>query len=211
MGQPKTIDFYRCLRSVQDRFVAATRRTAPPVPLLFRRAPRTTAWALLAASGVLIVVATLVLVAGWGDIASPLALHRGRMLGVDVVLFSAAAYCFVHATVMLRALEALPYQAGIYLFPASVVDASGPVLRVWPVAESQALEKLPEPALALRMGDGSRVIVPATSAAEVERAEAALTELGPQMVRAVAEEDADMLAELDPLYQTRISSPISST
>lgn len=211
VGPPRTIDFYRCLRPVQDRFVAATRLTAPPAPLLFRRAPRTRAWALLAASGVLVIVATVVLVAGWGDIASPLALHRGRMLAVDAVLFSAAAYCFVHTTVILRALEALPYQAGIYLFPASVVDASGPVLRVWPVAESESLERLPEPALALRMRDGSRIIVPAARADEVERAEAALTAMRPELVRALAEDDADMLAELDPLYQTRISSPISST
>jgi hypothetical protein len=211
VGQPRTIDFYRCSRPVQDRFVAATRQTTPPAPLLFRSAPRTAAWVLLAASGLLIVVATLVLMKGWGDIASPLALHGKRMLGVDVLLFSAAAYCFVHATKVLRAFEAMPYRAGTYVFPACLVDARGPILRVWPVAEADAIERLPLPALALRMRDGARVVVPAASAAEVDRVDAALTSMRPELTRALAEDDVDMLAELDPLHHTRVSSPISST
>ncbi|HXN31970.1 MAG TPA: hypothetical protein VN894_08915 [Polyangiaceae bacterium] len=210
MGQPKTIDFYRCLRPVQDRFVAATRLTTPPAPLLFRSASRPTAWILIGASAVLVVAATLVLIKGWGDISSPLALHRKAMLCVDVMLFSAAAYCFVHAAVVLRAVEALPYRAGTYVFPACVVDASGPVLRVWPLADADGFERLPQPALAVRMRDGARVVVPGR-ADEVERAVAALTSLGPALTRALAEDDVDMLAELDPLHQTRVSSPISST
>ncbi len=210
MAQPKTIDFYRCLRPVQDRFVAATRLTAPPAPLIFRSAPRPTAWVLLGASALLVVIATFVLVKGWGDVASPLALHRKPMLFVDVVLYSAAAYCFVHAAVVLRAVDALPYRAGTYVFPACVVDASGPVLRVWPFVDAEAFERLPQPALAVRMRDGERVVVPAP-AEDVARAESALTSLRGELTRAVAEDDFDMLAELDPLHQTRISSPISST
>jgi hypothetical protein len=211
VGQPKAIHFYRCMRPMQDRFVAATRRTAPPAPLLFSSARRTTAWVLLAASAVLLVAATVVLMKGWGDVASPLALHQRPMLAVDALLFSAAAYCFVHATVVLRAFEALPYRAGMYVFPACVVDASGPVLRVWSVRDADAIERLPQPALALRMLDGERIVVPAASAEEVEHAEAALRSLRPELTRALAEDDGDMLAELDPLHQTRVSSPLSST
>jgi hypothetical protein len=211
VAQPRTTDFYRCLRPTQDRFVAATRRTAPPAPLLFRAAPRTSAWVLLGMGGLLVLVATVVLMAGWGDVTSPVALHRRAMLGVDVLLFSAATYCFVHATVVLRSLEALPYRAGMYVFPACIVDASGPLLRVWPVAEADAIEQLPQPALALRMKGGARVVVPAASAAEAQRVNAALISVRPELTRALAEEDLDTLAELDPLHHTRISSPISST
>jgi len=210
VGQPKTIDFYRCLRPVQDRFVDATRLTAPPSPLLFRSASRPTAWILLSASAVLVLAATLVLVKGWGDIASPLALHRKAMLCVDVILFSAAAYCFVHAAAVLRAIEALPYRAGTYVFPACVVDASGPVLRVWSLVDAEGFTRLPRPALAIRMRDGTRIVVPGPADA-VEHAEAALASLHPELTRALAEEDVDMLAELDPLHHTRVSSPISST
>src|SRR5579864_4024149 len=96
VGQRRTIDFYRCLRPMQDRFVAATLRTAPPAPLLFRSAPRTTAWVLLAASALLAVVAILILATGWGDVSNRLALHDKHMIGVDIALFAASAYCFVH-------------------------------------------------------------------------------------------------------------------
>jgi len=143
VAQPKTIDFFRCTRPIQDRFVAATTGGSPPAPLLFRSAPRTQAWVLLAMSGLLVAVATVLLVAGWGDPSSPLALHRRAMLSVDVLFFSAAAYCFVHAAAVLRSMEALPYRAGTYVFPACVVDASGPVLRVWPVVEAEGIERLP--------------------------------------------------------------------
>jgi hypothetical protein len=211
VAQPKTIDFYRCLRPVQDRFIAATRGTAPPAPLLFRSAPRPTAWVLLGASAVLVVAATMVLVKGWGDITSPLAMHARAMLCVDIMLFSAAAYCFIHAAAVLRASEALPYRAGTYVFPACIVDASGPLLRVWPMADSEAFDRQPQPAaLAVRMASGERVVVPA-KADEVERAHALLTSRRPELTRALAEDDVDMLAELDPLYLTKVSSPISST
>ncbi len=211
VAQPKTIEFYRCLRPVQDRFVAATQRVAPPAPLLFHRAGRPTAWVLLAASAGLVVVATIVLVRGWGSISSPLALHRTTMLCVDVILFSAAAYCLVHATVILRAMEALPYRAGTYLFPACVVDASGSALRVWSVADVADVERQASPpALALRMGDGARVLVAGATSDEVERAAAALTSRRQELSRALAEDDFDMLAELDPLHETRVSSPITS-
>jgi hypothetical protein len=196
---------------MQDRFVAATRRSSPPVPLLFRAAPRTTAWVLIGASSVLASVATVVLAAGWGDVTSPLALHRAPMLAVDVMLLSAAAYCFIHATVVLRAMEALPYRAGTYLFPACVIDATDSTLRVWSVADAQSIEAVPGPALALVMSDGARVVVPGSSAEEVERAKATLTSLRPGLLRAIEEDNIDLLAELDPLHHTRMSSPILST
>jgi hypothetical protein len=211
VAQPKTIDFYRCMRPMQDRFVASTRRAAPPSPLLFRSEPRTTAWVLIGASAVLVAVATIVLVTGWGNVSSPLALHRDAMLGVDVLFFSAAAYCFIHATVVLRALEALPYRAGTYIFPACIVDAGGPVLRVWSMADVDAIERLPQPALLFRMQGGERVVVPTAGTAEADRVEAALSSGRAELKRAIAEDDVDMLAELDPLHHTRISSPILST
>ena len=68
-GVPNRVEFYRLPRPVQERFAAATQRTAPPAPLLFRPAARTQVWAFLAGSGVLLVAAVLVLRRGsatWG-------------------------------------------------------------------------------------------------------------------------------------------------
>jgi hypothetical protein len=210
---PKKIDFYRLSRPMQDRFAAATRRSAPPAPLLFGPAPRARAWAYLAASGVLAVVAAGVLLTGWGKVSSPLALHGKSALAVDVALFAAAAYCVVHAAAILRALELMPWRPGVFLFPAAVVDARRTVLQVWPVGEAESFEHVgaPQPGLALRMRDGSRVIVPAATAAEVERADAALQALRGDLAKATAEQDVHMLAELDPLHDSALSSPIGPT
>ncbi len=211
VGQPKTVDFYRCMRPMQDRFVASTRRASPPAPLLFTPAPRTEAWVLIVSAAVLAAVATAVLVKGWGDVTSPLALHRGPMLGVDALFFSASAYCFIHATVVLRALESLPYRAGTYVFPACVIDARGAVLRVWSIADAEAIEVLPTPALSLRMRGGERVVVPTSRADEAAHVQAALTSLRPNLLRAIEQDNVDTLAELDPLHHTQTSSPILST
>jgi hypothetical protein len=206
---PKKTDFYRLPRPVQDRFAAATRRAAPPAPLLFERAPRTRVWAFLAAGGGLTVLAIVLLEVGWGNVGSALAIHKAGMLGVDVALFGAAVYCVLHAVSVLRTMESMPWRPGVYLFPASVVDAREPTLLVWSVAESDGVERVTAPpGLALRMRDGSRVVVGASGAAEVERAEGGLAARRGELAQAIAEENPHLLAELDPLHDSALSSPI---
>jgi hypothetical protein len=210
VGQLQKIDFYSLPRPVQDRFVAATRRTAPPSPLLFQPAPKTGAWVCLGASALLVVMTVVLLRAGWGEASSPLAVHGAKMLALDVVLLAAAAWGVVHAMSILRGLDALPYRAGTYLFPACVVDARGPVLRVWRVAEADAVERVDAPAaIVLRMNHGAaRILVPASSGEAAERVERALGSLRDELLRAIAEDDASSLAELDPLHDRALSSPI---
>jgi hypothetical protein len=206
---PKKTDFYRLPRPVQDRFAAATRRAAPPAPLLFERAPRTRVWAYLGAGAGLTVLAIVLLEVGWGDVKSALAIHKAGLLGVDVALFGAAAYCVLHAVAILRTMESMPWRPGIYLFPASVVDAREPLLLVWSVAESEGVERVAAPpGLALRMRDGTRVVVGASGAAEAERAEGGLAARRGELAQAIAEENPHLLAELDPLHDSALSSPI---
>ena len=209
----KKISFYTLPRPVQERFAAATRRTAPPAPLVFQRAPRRTVWAYLGGSGAVMLVAILLLRAGWGDVGSSLALHGMKLIAVDIVLWAAAAYGVVHAMALLRALDSLPYKPGTYLFPGCLVEALGPVLRVWSVGDTESIERLstPAPGLELRMRDGSRVSVLAASGDDAERAEKALAQLRPELGRALAADDAHVLAELDPLHDSALSSPIGPT
>jgi hypothetical protein len=207
---PKKTDFYRLPRPVQDRFAAATRRAAPPAPLLFEPAPRTRVWVFLGASGAFTAAALVLLHLGWGNVGSGLAIHGSGALAGDVVLLAAAAYCVLHAVAMLRSMDAMPWRPGVYLFPASVIDARGADLVVWPVGDSEAVERVtaPSPGLALRMRDGSRVVVGAPSAADAERAESALAARRGELAQATAEENPHLLAELDPLHDSALSSPI---
>jgi hypothetical protein len=213
VGQPNRVEFYRLPRPVQDRFAAATQRTAPPAPLLFRPAARTQVWAFLGGSGLLLVAAVLVLRAGWGDVASSVALHGAKMIALDLALLASAAYGVVHAMALLRALDALPYLPGTYLFPGCVVEAMGPVLKVWSVGDAEAIEVVasPAPGLALRMHGGARVFVPAGSTEEAERAERSLSARKGELAKALAESDPHVLAELDPLHDSALSSPIGPT
>jgi hypothetical protein len=206
---PKRIDFYRLPRPVQDRFAAATRRAAPPAPLLFEPAARTRVWVFLGASLILAIAAVELLGSGWGNVASPLGIHGPKALVGDVVLLGGAVYCMLHAVALLRAMEAMPYRPGVYLFPACVVDAHTAELVVWSVGDSDAIERVASPPrLALRMRDGSRVVVGGTSSAEVERAEAELSARRGDLARATAEENPHLLAELDPLHDSALSNPI---
>jgi hypothetical protein len=167
----------------------------------------------LGASAVLGVIAAVVLRLGWGDVNSPFALHGPKMLAVDVVLLGAAAYGVAHAMGILRALDSLPWRPGRYLFPGIVVDASGPMLDVWSVSEADSIERLTGPAagLAFKMRDGTRVIVPATSSEQAAKADVALGSLRSDLARAIADEDPQVLAELDPLHDRAMSSPIGPT
>jgi len=210
---PRRIDFYRLPRPVQDRFAAATRRTAPPAPLLYQKAPRRVVWAFLGGAALLAIVAVLLLRAGYGTVGSSLALHGVTMIVVDLLLWAGTAYGVVHAMAMLRAEEALPYKPGTYVFPGCVVEALGPVLRVWAVGEAESVESVasPSPGLALKMRDGSRVLVAARGLEDAQRAERALGTVRAELTRALAEDDAHVLAEMDPLHDSAMSSPIGPT
>jgi hypothetical protein len=207
------IDFFGLPRPVQDRFAAATRRSAPPAPLLFARAPRTVAWACLGASGVLILVALVVLRVGWGDVNSAVAIHGSRMLAFDSVLLALAAYGVLHAIAILVSLESLPFRPGTYLFPACAIDARGRVLQVWSMSDVESVEPVaaPSPGLELRMRDRSRVVIPARNVKEAERAQAALEPIRQELGRALAGGDSHLLAEFDPLHDSAMSSPIGPT
>jgi hypothetical protein len=61
------------------------------------------------------------------------------------------------------------------------------------------------------MHGGARVFVPAASSEEAERAERALSARRGELAKAIAEEDPHMLAELDPLHDNALSSPIGPT
>jgi hypothetical protein len=198
---------------VQDRFAASTRRAAPPAPLLFERAPRTPAWGLLASSCALLVAVGVLLRVGWGDVESPLALHGPVMTSIDIVLFGAVAYGVLRALGILVTLESLPWKPGVYLFPGCVVDARRPRFLVWPMAEVDSVDRLAgrRAGLALRLRDGSRVEVRASSRAEAERADAELAAFRPELARAIEAADPHAKAELDPLDDLAMSSPIGPT
>ena len=210
---PSQIDFYGLPRPVQDRFAAATRGSAPPAPLLFRSASRRGAWMALGAAALLLGAAAALLTAGFGDARSALALHVPRVVAVDMILLAAASYCVLHAVGTLMSLESLPWRAGLYLFPGCAVDARQSRLQVWPIEAVLSVEmsRVQSPGIALHMRDGSRVVVPAPSAEDAERAQALLESVRNAEARAIELDDSRVMEELDPLHDRAMSSPIGPT
>ncbi len=213
MPAPRKVDFYRLPRPVQDRFAAATRRSAPPAPLLYAQAPRTVRGRTSGRARLWPSPAPFVLRLGWGNVTSPFALHGVKLLAVDIVLFAGRRTASCTRWACSAPSIRCPGARGAYLFPGCVVDASGPVLDVWSVGDAEAIERMaaPEPGLALRMRDGSRVVVLAASAEQAEKADAALGSMRQELARAIAEDDPHVLAELDPLHDRAMSSPIGPT
>jgi hypothetical protein len=210
---PSKIDFYGLARPVQDRFAAATHLLAPPAPLLVQNVRRTAAWVFLAAAAVLLVIEGALLSAGWGDVQNPLAIHGPKMVTVDVVLLATALYCVLRALGIVSTLDALPWRPGLYVFPGCVVDARRPTLDVWPMEMVESVDRLAAPAFGLvfRMRDGSRVAVRAPSAARAEQAAAALEPRRRDLALALESGDLQTVAELDPLHDRAMSSPIGPT
>ncbi len=207
------IDFFALPRPVQDRFAAATLRTAPPVPILAQPASRKRIWAYLGGSVVLAITAAIVLAVGCGDVHSALALHGPKLALIDAALLAGAAYGVLRAVGMLMAAEALPYRPGIYLFPACAVDAEEPDLKVWQVRDAERIETITEspPGLALWMPRGERFVIRASSPQVAERAHALLQKQRAKLIAALDDGDSHVLADLDPLYDRALSSPIGPT
>ena len=123
-AMPKRIDFFALPRPVQERFLASTRRAAPPVPIVFRKASFAPAFAWAAGAVTLAVATYLVTRLGFGDATSALAFQRPAMLAVYGVLAGAAAFAVVRAISTFRYAGTLPFAAGVYVYPWSVIDAS---------------------------------------------------------------------------------------
>jgi hypothetical protein len=207
------IDFYALTRPVQDRFAAATRGLVPPAPILFERAARTPVWVLLGGASAGLMVAFALLAAGWGDVRHPLVIHGPKMIALDVTLFATVLYCILRAAGIVSRLGALPWRAGVYVFPGCVVDACAATLEVWPMENVESVERLTLPAagLAFRTSDGLRVVVRSPDAGQAELAAASIEAARRELARARANGDLQTMAEFDPLHDRAMSSPIGPT
>jgi hypothetical protein len=183
------------------------------MPILAQPASRKRIWAHLGGSVVLAVAAAIVLAVGCGDVHSALALHGPKLALIDAALLAGAAYGVLRAVGMLMAAEALPYRPGIYLFPACAVDAEQPALKVWQVRDAERIETITEspPGLALWMPRGERFVIRASSPQVAERAHAVLQKQRAKLIAALDDGDSHVLADLDPLYDRALSSPIGPT
>ncbi len=202
----KVVDFYKLARAIQDRFVGSVRSGFPPAPLVSKAGGKPTKFIWLGLSFASVTVALIVTRIGYGSLESSLSRHSLQA----VLLYGALAFGLVFGLMQAfaRSLRerALPYQAGIYLFPGCLIDARDEDFKVYSTENLVAVD-VQGSTLHVSFSSGSQFgfacADPAVAAAIQEELKAARE----SMVHPRAEEPADLVA-LDPLHNPRFSSPV---
>lgn len=194
-------DFYKLPRVVQDRFVSATGGAFAPVPVAVRYGGPKTGLLWLGATGAGALVVLLTWILGFGSLESGLAIHGGAFVLVYFAgFFLLALGVLVYLAYALKE-KRLPFRAGVYVFPACVIDARTRRLRVYPLGEATGAS--PSGA-GLRITFGGASFDVDADAAAAER----ITTLRVEAPAALERNDPNELVTLDPLYNPRFSSPV---
>jgi hypothetical protein len=210
---PKRIDFFALPRAVQERFLASTRRAAPPVPIVFRKASLAPAFAWAAGAVALAVATYLVTRLGFGDAKSALAFQRPAMLAVYGALAGAAAFAVVRAISTFRYPGTLPFAAGVYVYPWSVIDASTHRLRVFAMSGLAKLDRRPtkRATFVFTFTSGHSFSFDVPDADVADRVESALVASREAVRKAIEEDGPRSTAQIDPLFDGTLANPLGPT
>ena len=203
------IDFFQLERPIQERFVAAARGAAAPVPLASQREPFPRG--VLVWGGVaLLSLVSLVLLGslGYGELRSGWALQPGWVLVVYAALAGFSLFAGLRAVALHLHAQSLPFVRAVYLFPSGVVDTRGKSFVVRPLAELREL-KVRDRVLWATFADGSRFRFKVSGRAAGEEIEQQLTHYGARLHPDAAPVSARERAAWDPLKDNGFSNPFS--
>ena len=197
----QSIDFYKLTRAVQERFIGSVNGTGLPAPMLRSSPPARAPQAWFAASAGALVLVFFLFRAGFGDLASRVAIERAPWLVAYVGLFALVLFGILRAMAILRERQKSPFRRGIYVFPVGLIDARQPTLKLYPI-EDLANVTGPEPRGALTLDFGGRHFVFPVDAERAESARSGLASARGRVQEADAAKESvrpKALAALDPL------------
>ncbi|MCL2778515.1 MAG: hypothetical protein FWD73_10965 [Polyangiaceae bacterium] len=201
------VDFYKLPRAIQDRFVGSVMSGFPPAPLLARKsAVQTKApWVALSVVSLLALVGTTAI--GYGEFHSTLSIHSWRVFfAVYAVLVFGVAFGLVQVWTRRVRERGLPFAAGVYLFPACLIDAQSDCFRIYDTTDASVKAKGSHVRVSFESGSSFSFVV-----ANANDAEATATGVWAARERAMqarASEDPKELVAVDPLHNPRFSSPV---
>ncbi len=203
----KQVDFYKLQRSIQDRFVGSVVSGFPPAPLAAVRAgtPRKLMW--LGLSGFAFVALLVFARVGYGDLESGVALHGSKALVVWALLVFGIVFGLVMAFAQTVRERALPYPAGIYLFPSCVIDARSDTFAVHALKDLAAVEVAGPGAVRIAFAGGASFVFP-VEAAQAPQLVTDVQAGRDRTLHALATEEPAELVAVDPLHNPRFSSPV---
>ena len=207
----RRIDFYKLSREKQERFLASTKGSAPPAPLVKTTGDggRGMRWAALAGLG--LVVSIVFYALQFGALGASLAVHGVALVVLYAGLLFLIPYAALRAAGSLRGAKMLPYRPGVYVFPMCVVDAREKVLGVFAMTDlANVSNASPGGSLRLSFKGGGSFSFPVGDAADADLANRSIENAREQVKHALATSDDSELVTLDPFYEARKSwiSPI---
>ncbi len=202
-----SVDFYRLPRAVQERFLDCSRGRFEPTPWLLEPHRRRTHLMWAAVGIVLAVVGFASALLGFGKLDSSLAIEPPLAIGAYAGAFVLSGVCLIRAQRLRRAGGQSPFVLGTYVFPIGVVDAPSRKLSTFPWTElaSVAVEGQ---CVKLSFGAGASFSFVADSAERAQQIEREIPESRAKLEEARARNDTTKLAQLDPLLDTGLVSPL---
>lgn len=203
----KAVDFYKLPRAIQDRFVGSVMSGFPPAPILAAKGGAPTKLVWLGVSAVSFVAVIVAARLGYGDLDSGLSLHSLKAVPLYLALVFGVAFGLLQALARAVRERALPYTAGVYLFPACVIDARDDQFRIYSTRDLSNVD-VQGTVVRLVFAGGVAflfsVSTPESARQIVEEIHAARD----RAMHAHATEDPRELVAVDPLHNPRFSSPV---
>ncbi|HVH40791.1 MAG TPA: hypothetical protein VM925_00560, partial [Labilithrix sp.] len=203
----KVVDFYKLPRAIQDRFVGSVMSGFPPAPILAAKGGAPTKLLWLGLSGGSFIALIIAARLGYGDLDSALSLHTARALPIYLAFVFGVAFGLVKAFARVVRERALPYTAGIYLFPACLIDARDDRFRVY---ETRDLTSVDAQGASVRVvfPGGAEFVFPLSKPGAAKQLAAEVQAARERAMHAFATEEPKELVAVDPLHNPRFSSPV---
>ncbi len=129
------IDFYQLERTAQERFVGSVNGAGLPAPIVGTTSEPVAPRVWIGASAACFVLLIAVLITGYGNLHSRLAILGPIGLAALVVLASLVTFGLVRAAALSREHRASPFRPGVYVFPVGLIDARKTILHLYPIED----------------------------------------------------------------------------
>jgi hypothetical protein len=200
------IDFYKLSRPIQDGLLDSFGGQFTPAPILVRPGARSVAAVWLRVAAVAAALLAALPVAGFGDVASSLALHPAGAAAVYAALAATVVISVLNAAAHRAEVRALPFPAGVFLFPANVIDARRRVLRVYPLDVALSVSADSGRDVVVTFAD-ARFVFPVADRAVAEEAVSSIEATRSRMREPLLSVDR---RRVDPLAPPSVVSPLAS-
>lgn len=205
------IEFFQLQRSVQDRFIRATRGDVP-VPLMVARPPLRAPRVWTTIGVIALVAAVGVSALGFGSLDSKHAIQPVTWIVAYFGPIAFGIFCILLAFALRQRSAAMPFRPWVFFFPSGIIDARKSLLRVHQLDEFEAAEPTKGSSiLQVRFSGGRRFAFDVGDPAKMEQAIGAIGEAQRLWQATSAPERQRERSLLDPLIDPGYASPFSPT